>query len=85
MVVIVSKKKKVGDYLTACIIQLHENGEVEVEATGGAIEKLVRTVSRLLNVLAETKVENIEFQEVDFEGKKKAKMRVRVVVLQQPE
>ena len=85
MVVIVSKKKKVGDYLTACIIQLHENGRVEIEATGGAIEKLVRTVSRLIDIISEAKIEDIKFEEVEFEGKKKAKMRVNVVVLSESE
>ena len=82
MKVIVSRQKGISKYLTACILQLHDNGTVEVEATGSAIEKLVRTVTKLRNILKDIEITDVTFEEVDYNGRKKAKLKVRIDVVQ---
>jgi DNA-binding protein len=64
------------------MFQLHDKGQVEIEATGSAIEKLVRTVAKLREMLNDINVSEVEFREVDYNGKKKAKLKVKVIVLQ---
>ena len=71
------RDKNVGRYLTACIMKLHEMGSIELQATGSAIEKLVRTVAKLQEMLDIT-VDEVSFEEVDFEQKKKARLRVKI-------
>jgi len=78
--VIVSSKKPVSSYITACMFHLHDKGVVTLQATGSAIEKLVRTVSKIKEMLDEINVDEVNFEEVEYNGKKKARLKVVISV-----